>query len=201
MQRSEFEQRTGIYPTESLYKVIEKYYMNFEGDKDAFCAAYKENRDGLAERIRDEANKKEFEKETKSETELKKLQDENGKLQDNISYLNHRLDVEEEWKSYTDTRNVAQKDYEKLRDNSFTEKLTDEKAAEYINHYFGFEKNRIRILHEVPVYEINRHRALREIGKVERIPLYASSDWNYIRFDCADMMYELDDGELRLYVD
>ncbi len=201
MQRQEFEQRTRIYPTDSFYKVIEEFYMDFEGDKDAFCAAYKESRDGLEERIRDAANKKDLEKEAEAEKELKRWQEENSRLQDNISYLNHRLDVEEEWKPYTDTRNVTQKDYEELRDNSFTEKLSDEKAAEYINQYFGFEKNRIRILHEVPVYEINRHRALREIGKTEHLPLYASSDWNYIRFDCADMMYELDDGTLRLYVD
>ena len=65
MQRQEFEQRTGIYPTESFYKVIEELYMDFEGDKETFCAAYKENRESLAERIRDAANKKELKKKLK----------------------------------------------------------------------------------------------------------------------------------------
>ena len=36
--------------------------MDFEGDKETFCAAYKENRESLAERIRDAANKKELKK-------------------------------------------------------------------------------------------------------------------------------------------
>ena len=93
MQRQEFEQRTRIYPTDSFYKVIEEFYMDFEGDKDAFCAAYKESRDGLEERIRDAANKKDLEKEAEAEKELKRWQEENSRLQDNISYLNHRLDV------------------------------------------------------------------------------------------------------------
>ena len=60
---------------------------------------------------------------------MKRWQEENNRLQDNISYLNRRLDVEEEWKPYTDTRNVAQKDYEELRDNSFYGKINPMKKA------------------------------------------------------------------------
>lgn len=39
MMREEFEQRTGFLPSQPLYSIIEKYYMNFDGDKDAFCKA------------------------------------------------------------------------------------------------------------------------------------------------------------------
>lgn len=51
MMREEFEQRTGFLPTQSLYSIIEKYYTNFDGDKDAFCKAYKKDADGLATKI------------------------------------------------------------------------------------------------------------------------------------------------------
>ena len=40
MMREEFEQRTGFLPSQSLYSIIEKYYMNFDGDKDAFCGGH-----------------------------------------------------------------------------------------------------------------------------------------------------------------
>jgi len=53
---TEFTERTGIYPDETLYKVIEAHYMDFNGNKDAFCKAYKKNTDGLAEIIQHEAN-------------------------------------------------------------------------------------------------------------------------------------------------
>ena len=56
MMREEFEQRTGFLPTLSLYSIIEKYYMNFDGDKDAFCKAYKKDTDGLATKIQREAD-------------------------------------------------------------------------------------------------------------------------------------------------
>lgn len=59
MMREEFEQRTGFLPTLSLYSIIEKYYMNFDGDKEAFCKAYKKNTDGLATMIQHEADMQE----------------------------------------------------------------------------------------------------------------------------------------------
>lgn len=40
MLKEEFEQRTGFYPDQALYSIIEKHYMEFNGDKDAFCKAY-----------------------------------------------------------------------------------------------------------------------------------------------------------------
>lgn len=57
MMREEFEQRTGFLPSQPLYSIIEKYYMNFDGDKDAFCKAYKKDADGLATKIQREAGR------------------------------------------------------------------------------------------------------------------------------------------------
>ena len=47
MEIKEFEKRTGYFPTTEEYKTIEKFYMNFNGDKDEFCEAYKKN-EGLS---------------------------------------------------------------------------------------------------------------------------------------------------------
>ena len=60
MLKHEFEELTGFHPTESLYQVIEDSYYNFNGDKKAFCEAYKENRDGLASKIQREADIREI---------------------------------------------------------------------------------------------------------------------------------------------
>ncbi|MEA5142401.1 MAG: hypothetical protein VB023_02335 [Oscillibacter sp.] len=54
MMIEEFEKRTGFYPSANLYESIEKAYMDSKVDKDAFCEVYKQNADGLAEKIRRE---------------------------------------------------------------------------------------------------------------------------------------------------
>lgn len=63
MLQTEFETLTGIFPDTILYEVIEREYnrqtedgKDFWDNKHEFCAAYKFNGDGLAERIRAAAN-------------------------------------------------------------------------------------------------------------------------------------------------
>ena len=56
MMIEEFEKRTGIFPDMETYRVIEAYYCEFDGDKDAFCKAFKANKNGLAEQIQREVN-------------------------------------------------------------------------------------------------------------------------------------------------
>ena len=63
MQRPEFEKRTGEYPDSIKYDCIEREYERQTEDghdvwkgKDEFCAAYKENRDGLAQKIQQAAD-------------------------------------------------------------------------------------------------------------------------------------------------
>lgn len=46
MMIEEFEKRTGFYPTLVQYEAIERAYMDFDGDKDAFCKAYKRSWSG-----------------------------------------------------------------------------------------------------------------------------------------------------------
>lgn len=161
MMREEFEQRTGFLPTLSLYSIIEKYYTNFDGDKDAFCKAYKKNADGLATKIQREADMQEINAQIVAKS-----------YEARIAELEKALEREQEWKPYEDTDNVPQADYERLASQSDTEHLSDEKAKDLLYEWYGFAREKIRIHHSVPVYEVNRHRRLRKVGELDRSPLY-----------------------------
>lgn len=193
MMREEFEQRTGFYPSSALYAIIEKHYTEFNGDKDAFCKAYKKNADGLAEKIQREADMETF----KAQQEAEKAQ---KAAEARITELEKALEREQEWKPYEDTDNVQQADYEKLASQSDTERMSDEKAKDLLYEWYGFAKEKIKIHHTIPQYEVNRHRQLRKVGEIDRAPLYNATDWNYIRFDCGCMSYELYNDNLRPYL-
>lgn len=189
----EFEKLTSFHPTADLYKAIEHAYMNFDGDKTEFCKAYVENRDGLASRIARSVDEADREIQLQVNSTIRELEKQNAEL-------TKKLEAEQEWKAYEDTDNVVQSDYEKLATDSSTEELDDDKAKSLLYDWFGFAVEKVKILHSVPVYEVNRHRLLRQIGERKRTPLYNATDWNYIRFDCGLMSYELTDGDLRQYI-
>lgn len=193
MTREEFEQRTGFYPTSALYEIIEQHYMESSADKDTFCKAYKKNADGLAEKIQREADMAKHKAEQAREKEKKAAE---AKIEE----LEKALEREQEWKLREDTDNVQQADYERLASQPDTERMSDEKAKELLYDWYGFAKEKIKIHHSVPVYEVNRHRRLRKVGELDRSPLYNATDWNYIRFDCGCKSYELYNDSLRPYV-
>lgn len=59
MLLSEFENHTDIFPDAITYEEIEREYMNERWESKAqFCAAYKFNEDGLAEKIQRAANER-----------------------------------------------------------------------------------------------------------------------------------------------
>lgn len=193
MMREEFEQRTGFYPSQSLYEAIEKYYSVFSGDKDAFCKAYKKDTDGLATKIQREADMAANKAQQEVERALKGMEA-------RIAELEKALEREQEWKPYEDTDNVQQADYERLASKPNTKRMSDDEAKDLLYEWYGFAREKIRICRSVPVYEINRHGRLRKVGELERSPLYNATDWNYIRFDCGCMSYELCDDNLRPYL-
>ena len=115
-----------------------------------------------------------------------------------IDELTAELDRELEWKPSDGTgTNMRQSDYAHLADCG--KAMTDEEAKAFIADECGFDPEKIRILHEVNTYEVNKHRRLRKSGTFDRAPVYEATDWNYVRFDCACFMYELVNGELRFY--
>ena len=193
MMIEEFEKLTGIFPSAALYSHIEAAYMEFNGDKVAFCKAYKKNEDGLAEKIQRAANMEAFKLQTKAA-------DEAAAAQAQISKLEKQLEREQEWKPYDDTNNHPQAEYDKLKADRDTQVLSDEEAKALLYDWYGFAKEKIRIHRTIPQYEVNRHRQLRQIGEIDRAPLYNATDWNYIRFDCGCMSYELVNDDLRPFL-
>lgn len=196
MMMSEFIERTGFEPTSDEYSRIEEAYYNFDGDKDAFCKKF----------VDENGEKKIYAARASYIKELESEIVENEKahknivagLQKKIADLEAQLDRELEWKPCTGSgTNMDQERYEHLA--SAGKALSDQEAKELIAEECGFSPEKITILHTVSAYEVNKYRQLRQAAEYDRKPVYESTDWNYIRFDCASFMYELVNGELEFY--
>lgn len=202
MLRSEFETLTRIYPSETLYSVIEEFYNESKLDKHEFCENYKLNADGLAERIQEEANELEAEKAQQAYFEVCELKADLDKMRMDRNRLKDQLDRELDWHPAEHTgTNMKQKEYQKLLECYTSEVLSDEEAVKRISELFGFMPDRIQILHEVQTFEVNKYNRQRVKDTYQREPLYDATDWNYIRFDCAGNQWELINGELLAYED
>ena len=200
MNIKEFTERTGFYPTYEHYRFIEKSYMGFDGDKDAFCKAYKANENGLAEKIT-----REVERFVEDQTELgmhehDAMEERLNAQQEEIEKLKAQLDAELEWTTCKSAgTQMTQRDYVKLKEDSFTKVMTDEEAANFIAEELGFNAERVKIIRKAETYEVNKHRQTRAAETYGREPLYESTDWNYVRFDVCGMTYEYVNGQLELY--
>lgn len=196
MMLSEFIERTGFEPTADEYQKIEEAYYNFDGDKDDFCKAFVENGGEL--KIY-KARAKEIERLRGQMLEIEKQYKKDVADRDRrIDLLTAELDEELEWKPSDKTgTNMEQVRYEHLASSG--RKMTDQEAREFIAEECGFSAEKIDILHESKTYEVNKHHRLRVSGTFSRNPVYESTDWNYVRFDCAGFMYELINGELYFY--
>lgn len=200
MTIKEFTERTGFIPSHSLYTAIENAYMAFDGDKDAFCKAFRENADGIAEKIT-----REVERFVEEQTELgmhehDTMEKRLNAQQKEIEKLKAQLDAELEWTPCKSAgTQMTQRDYVKLREDSFTKVMTDEEAANFIAEELGFNVKRVKIIHTVETFEVNKHRRMRVAETYDREPLYSSTDWNYVRFDVCGMTYEYVNGQLMMY--
>lgn len=196
MMMSEFIERTGFLPTADEYEQIEEAYYNFAGDKDAFCKKfvadggkrkiYQARADEIA-RLRSQMV--EIEKEHKKEIADRDRQ---------IAALTAELDKELEWKPSTSAgTNMDQWRYQELAHAG--RKMTEDEAKQLIAEECGFDPEKISIIHKASTYEVNKHSLLRVSAEYDRDPVYESTDWNYVRFDCACFMFELVNGGLKFY--
>ena len=96
-------------------------------------------------------------------------------------------------KDYTAGTHLTEEEYQKLDAD-----ISEMEAKARINQEFGFEFGRIRIVTEVKTYRREDHRLYPD-KTYTRKPQYESTDWNYIRFDCAGWSWEMIDGELYPY--
>ena len=120
-----------------------------------------------------------------------------GEYEARIAKLNADLEREQEWSSYEDNNYVSEEDYQNLANCRDTKILSDEEAKQLLYDWYGFAKDKVTILRSIPRYEKKRHNRLRTVGETERLPLYNATDWNYIRFSCGCMSYELHNDNLR----
>lgn len=199
MNIQEFTDRTGFYPSFELYAVIEQAYMEQSTDKDAFCKAYKENTDGLAEKIQQQAATIALNNQSHANEAANELRTENETLKEQAERLIAQLEREQEWKPYGHNSSMKDDDYAKLCLSGRT--MTDDEAVELIASEFGFAPDKIEIVHKIPTYEISRHQQLRRNGEIDRLPVYDATDWNYVRFDCAGWQYEMINGQLHRFND
>ena len=200
MTIKEFTERTGFYPTYEHYKFIEKSYMDFDGDKDAFCEAYKGNVNSIAEKIT-----REVERFVEEQTELgmhehDAMEERLNAQQEEIEKLKAQLDAELEWTPCKDAgTRMTQRDYVKLKEDKFTKTMTDEEAANFIAEELGFNAERVRIIRKAETFEVNKHRRMRVAETYDREPLYGATDWNYVRFDVNGIEYEYINGQFVMY--
>lgn len=113
-------------------------------------------------------------------------------------HLSRLLELEQEWEDYTDPDAASQEEYNRLKSDPSGRVLTDGEARDLVCRDFGFDPGRVQVFRDAPVYQKNRHGTLREIRRAERVPVYHSSDWNYVRFGCGGIVYEMHDGDLRM---
>ncbi len=201
MMLEEFEQRTGFYPTLVQYAAIERAYMDFDGEKDAFCKAYKKNANGIAECIQREVNLDTIKEEGEQAAEITRRDAE-------IERLKKELEREQEWRPYEDTHSIAQADYTELAKSvsgGAAHYMSDTEALDWVCSEFGFDRSKVTILHEINEYEVNRHYQLRRTGKkIDRRPVYCATDYHYIRFNVGrgvGWMWEAWNGQLRPFYD
>lgn len=201
----EFVERTGFEPTPDEYAKIEEAYYQFDGSKDEFCKHFVAE-GGIQKTYEARAAKIEQLKSTLLESDKLLRQTMDG-YEKRIARLEAALEREQEWKLYESEHNVKQKDYEELAKSidCGARYMTDEEALDWVVQETGFARERIQIVHELPLEEINRHHQVRRTGKmVDRRPVYSATDWHYIVFNVRANVahgWELYNGNLTPYWD
>lgn len=203
MLLEEFEKRTNIFVPGEYFDVIHQFYMDTEMDKDQFCRAYKNNTDNLAVKIKMTYVEKRTREqvtvcqhlETKEFEWQKAIKD----LKIKVDSLTKELEKEQEWKPYVHENAFSDKAYANIANNG-THPVSDKEAVQFVSEHFGFDKTKITINRMKPVYEINRHQQVRQIGAAVRNPYIFASDWNYICFSSMGIDYEIQNGTIFPYV-
>lgn len=196
MLMQEFTDMTGFEPTVEEFNQIEAEYYRFNGDKQAFCKDFVE-RSGEKQVY---ARRAEYIKELESQLmdQEKEYTARLAELTAKNIHLQEELDRELDWQLTTSAgTKMYQEEYDDLLRHG--EVLNCVQAVNIVCKEYGFARDRVEIKKEVSTYQENKRGELREKERMERDPVYSSTDWNYIRFDCAGLQYEMINGELVKY--
>lgn len=194
----EFEVLTGFHPPMSLYEVIERDYESSNLDKYEYCEVYKTDKDGMAERLARIADKLAWEQTDRATKELNRLRKELTDTQARLTETQTRLDRELDWQPAKNLgTNMSEHDYQLLADD--TAPMSELDALRRIAHECGFDMSCIKLVPTVETFDVNKHQKCRVSGTYSRLPVWASTDWNYIRFQVCGYQWEIVNGELMPY--
>ena len=187
MLYSEFVNLTGAKVSIEEYDCIEQSYYDSELEKAEFCKQWKQDYDSGKWAV-----------ELALRRRLRHMTEELKEREKKITKLEEQLDREQEWKpSDRAGTHMSQEKYIFLRKNS--DNICYDTAKNIIAKEFGFQLDLIEIITEVETYEVSRHYRLRRKDTFTREPLYGSTEWNYIRFNVGNLLYEMINGELEQY--
>lgn len=196
----EFEVLTGFHPPMSLYEVIERDYESSDLDKYQYCEQYKADKDGMAERLSRIADKLAWEQTDRATKELNRLRKELTDTQARLTETQARLDCELDWQPAKDIgTNMSEREYQLLADD--TAPMSELDAIRRITQECGFDTACIELVQTVETFDKNKYGKCRVSGTFSRLPVWASTDWNYIRFQVCGNQWEIVNGELMTYYD
>lgn len=179
---------TDSYVGTAMEGVLEIAEENIQND---FACSMK-NRAELAERELKDTSSRLSGKINELQNTIEHLQIEKKGLQAVNTRLLNELE-EEEWKDYG---RCPLERYKELSKSALSRFLDDEYCKKLLYRLYGFAEEKIAIIRDVPICQINRHGKIRITGTEIREPIYASTDWNYIRFSVCGLGYELYNGNL-----
>lgn len=200
MMISEFKTLTGFYPSWALWAVINRVYNESKLDKHEWCKAYVENKDGLAGLIAQLADKEYEERAREHEKDHEASLTEIRCLHERIAEMKRQLDRELDWQPAKDIgTNMSEREYQLLADD--TAPMSELDAIRRITQECGFDMACIELVQTVETFDKNKYGKCRVSGSYSRLPVWASTDWNYIRFQVCGNQWEIVNGELMAYYD
>lgn len=187
MLYSEFVNLTGTKVSDEEYSYIEQSYYDSGLDKVEFCKMWKQDYDSGKWAVELALRKK-----------LDRMTEELKEREKKITKLEEQLEREQDWKlSDRAGTHMSQDEYMKLHECGSS--ISEDTAKKIIEKEFGFQLDLIEIIAEVETFEVSRHYRLRRKDTYTREPIYNATDWNYIRFNVANLQYEMINGELEQY--
>lgn len=189
----EFEVLTGFHPSLALYDVIEQDYNSSQLDKYEYCEQYKADKGGMAERPARIADKLAWEQNDEADKRIAQLL---KQLEEVKEQLNNELD----WQPAKDIgTNMSEREYQLLADD--TPPMSELDAIRRITQECGFDMACIELVPTVETFDKNKYGKCRVSGSYSRLPVWASTDWNYIRFQVCGNQWEIVNGELMAIYD
>lgn len=195
MTMSEFAEKTGFTPTYEEFQKIEEEYCRFDGTKEAFCHAF----------VSGQGEKRICQERARRIDQLKSLLVENDRSfrQMTVQY-EKKLELlktllQRQPKCRPCGTAMEQRRYERLLRSASARVMTKAEARQFIAEQCGFSPEKIRIVTEVASLEDTSRHPLKRVFTYTRRPVFSSADWNYVRFDCANVMYEYVNGAVLFY--